>query len=85
VDTLAPELRRTDQGEPGDISLIPGQNETLAGHEFPRSVLAFVEDYDQPRDPAGGGPFGTLEASGVDIIPAEGLDEAAGKVVDLVG
>lgn len=67
VDTLPPELRRTDGGDPGDISLIPGQDELLAGHEFPRSILAFVDDYDQPGDPSGGGPFSTQDASGVDF------------------
>lgn len=67
VDTLPPELRRTAQGNPGDVSLIPGQNEVLAGHEFPRSILAFVDDYDQPGDPNGGGSTSTQNAAGVDF------------------
>lgn len=67
LDSLAPEPRRVTPGQPGDIQLIPGADEVIAGHEFPRSVIAFVEDYDQPKDQTGAGPTSTADASGIDF------------------
>lgn len=65
VDTLPPELMRIDTTQPGAFRTIPGEDEVLARDEFPRSVVAFVEDYDQPQDPGGVGPFTVQGASGV--------------------
>jgi hypothetical protein len=65
VDTLPPELMRIDTTQPGSFRTIPGEDEVLSRDEFPRSVLAFVEDYDQPQDPGGVGPLTVQDASGV--------------------
>lgn len=67
VDTLPPEMKRMDLSQPGAFRMRPGEDEVLAKHEFPRSVLAFLGDYDQPADPSGAGPLSTQDASGVDF------------------
>lgn len=65
VDTLAPELMRIDTSQPGNFRTIPAEDAVLARDDFPRSVVAFVEDYDQPLDPGGAGPLSVQDASGV--------------------
>lgn len=67
VDSQAPELVRIDTNQPGAFRTIPRENEVLAKHEFPKSVVAFVDDYDQPADPSGAGPTSTQNAAGVDL------------------
>jgi hypothetical protein len=67
VDTLPPEMRRMDLSQPGAFRLQPREGEVLAKHEFPRSIVAFIQDYDQPVDPDGAGPTSTQNASGVDF------------------
>lgn len=68
VDAVAPDLRRVDIRLPGQFRSLPGENEVLPKHGFPREILVLVIDYNQPDDGTfAGANIATDQASGVDF------------------
>ena len=75
VDTIAPDLRRVDTSLPGNFQTIPKDGSTIAGHQFPKVIQAFIFDYNQQDD-------GTFQGANVATDNASGVDWDALRLRD---